>query len=40
MISKSGDEIVNIMIDDAVLSYMDEKGKNDLTLVLRRSGGG
>jgi hypothetical protein len=31
---------MNITIDDAVVDYIKEKGKTDLTLVLRRSGGG
>lgn len=31
---------MNITIDDAVLGYMNDKSKTDLTLVLRRSGGG
>lgn len=35
-----GDETLNITLDDAVLDYMDAKGKSDLTLMLRRSGGG
>lgn len=35
-----GDEILNITIEEAVLEYMDAKGKGDLTLMLRRSGGG
>ena len=31
---------MNITIDDAVRDYMKEKNKSDLTLVLRKSGGG
>jgi len=35
-----GDDSVNIQIDEAVLGFMDEKGKDVLTLLLRKSGGG